>query len=364
VLKEIQITQANTPFNFNVTCNATYKIIAEKEGFIATETLLNTTTILNEKLTKNLLLKPVECIQIISGIALNQLDNSELSNVKVSLFENNVLKEIQITQANTPFNFNVTCNATYKIIAEKEGFIATETLLNTTSILNEKITKNLLLKPVECNSFIAAKFVDKQTGLAIQNVTIQLFKNNQLIDNFNLENLASFEQKFSCNQEFSVIATKKGYKPSTTYFKTSAKNNEKTVKEILLEPIEEFISINSEKLIKTDVIYFDLDSDEIREDAAIEINKVIGVLIKYPSIKIEVASHTDSRAPDNYNLILSEKRAQSTINYMISNGIDPNRLVGKGYGETKLINKCANGVPCSNTEHELNRRTEFKIIEE
>ena len=117
-------------------------------------------------------------------------------------------------------------------------------------------------------------------------------------------------------------------------------------------------------MIKTDVIYFDLDSDEISTDAAIEINKVIGVLISYPTMKIEVGSHTDSRAPDDYNLILSEKRANAVIQYMVLNGIDANRLVAKGYGETQLVNKCSNGVNCSNADHELNRRTEFKILEE
>ena len=67
---------------------------------------------------------------------------------------------------------------------------------------------------------------------------------------------------------------------------------------------------------------------------------------------------------DNYNLILSEKRANSTSKYIIENGIEPNRITAKGYGETKLVNKCSNGVPCTNAEHELNRRTEFVIIQE
>ena len=107
-----------------------------------------------------------------------------------------------------------------------------------------------------------------------------------------------------------------------------------------------------------------MDSDEISTDTAIELNKVIGVLIKYPAMKIEIGSHTDSRAPDDYNLNLSEKRAKSIIRYMELNGINSDRLVAVGYGETKLLNKCSNGVSCSNAEHELNRRTEFIIIEE
>jgi len=80
-------------------------------------------------------------------------------------------------------------------------------------------------------------------------------------------------------------------------------------------------------------------------------------------LKIKVNSHTDSRGKDAYNLWLSEKRAESTFNYMISKGISSNRLQSKGFGETKLVNNCSNGVKCSKEEHELNRRSEFIIIE-
>jgi len=84
---------------------------------------------------------------------------------------------------------------------------------------------------------------------------------------------------------------------------------------------------------------------------------------KYPSLKIKVNSHTDSRGRDEYNLMLSQKRAESTVNYMISKGIAKERLQGEGFGETKLINKCSNGVKCSAVDHELNRRSEFIILE-
>ena len=83
-----------------------------------------------------------------------------------------------------------------------------------------------------------------------------------------------------------------------------------------------------------------------------------------PSIKIEIKSHTDSGALDNYNLNLSERRANSVLNHIISKGINSNRLSGKGYGATQLINKCSNGVKCTEAEHQMNRRTEFVIIDE
>jgi outer membrane protein OmpA-like peptidoglycan-associated protein len=104
-----------------------------------------------------------------------------------------------------------------------------------------------------------------------------------------------------------------------------------------------------------------LDESKIRKDAAIELNKVVDILNKYPNIRLEIKSHTDSRAPDSYNLKLSNQRAESTINYILSKGIDSNRIFGKGYGETEIINKCTNGVKCTEAEHALNRRTEFIV---
>ena len=84
---------------------------------------------------------------------------------------------------------------------------------------------------------------------------------------------------------------------------------------------------------------------------------------KYSKMVIRLESHTDSRANDDYNMVLSNNRAKSTYNYIISNGIDAARVSGKGYGETQLLNNCANGVKCTELEHQINRRTEFLIIE-
>ena len=82
---------------------------------------------------------------------------------------------------------------------------------------------------------------------------------------------------------------------------------------------------------------------------------------QYPSLEIDIRSHTDSRDSDRYNKWLSNRRAQSTIDYLISRGISPNRLTGRGYGETKLVNHCSNGVKCPDSLHKQNRRSEFII---
>ena len=109
-------------------------------------------------------------------------------------------------------------------------------------------------------------------------------------------------------------------------------------------------------------IYFDLDKSDIRRNAAKELNKVVAIMNELPDIKIELSSHTDSRATDRYNLALSQRRSNSSKNYLISKGIRPTRIKSVGYGEKQLANNCSNGVDCSEEQHSMNRRTEFKIV--
>lgn len=127
------------------------------------------------------------------------------------------------------------------------------------------------------------------------------------------------------------------------------------------EPLVEFKKEKNKLLINVKSIYFDKDKYNIREDATIELENIYKLLIKYPKIKMTIGAHTDSRAPDAYNLTLSENRAKSTINWFLNKQIDISRITAKGFGETQLINNCSNGVKCTEEQHLQNRRIEFVI---
>ncbi len=114
-------------------------------------------------------------------------------------------------------------------------------------------------------------------------------------------------------------------------------------------------------IIDINPIYFDLNKDNIRPDAALELDKIVRVMQQYPTMEIELGSHTDARGSDASNASLSDRRAKSSAAYIVTKGIDAGRIKGKGYGETRLLNRCVNGVKCSEAEHQLNRRTEFII---
>ncbi len=114
--------------------------------------------------------------------------------------------------------------------------------------------------------------------------------------------------------------------------------------------------------IKVENIYYDKNSAKIREDAAEELDKLIILLKDNPKLLIELSSHTDSRGDDKFNKRLSQKRADAAVEYILDNtGIDPFRIKAKGYGESKLVNKCRDGIECSEARHQKNRRTEFKV---
>ena len=119
---------------------------------------------------------------------------------------------------------------------------------------------------------------------------------------------------------------------------------------------------NSDAVIRLKKIYYDYAKCDIKPDAAEELSRLLRLLNDYPDMVIELSSHTDARGADAYNMKLSQCRADAAVAYIISKKINKNRLVAKGYGETKLLNKCGNNVTCSDEMHQENRRTEFKII--
>lgn len=166
------------------------------------------------------------------------------------------------------------------------------------------------------------------------------------------------------NADFTIIASKNGYFAKSIPFTTVDKTPDiatliQEVTNITLDTTIILDQLVLDKSIVLENIYYDLNKDDIRPDAALELEKLITILKDNPTIRIELSSHTDSRSSDAYNLDLSQRRAQSAVDYMVSKGIEADRLVARGYGELQLINLNAE----TEEEHQVNRRTEFKVIE-
>ena len=163
-------------------------------------------------------------------------------------------------------------------------------------------------------------------------------------------------------KEYTLVSLKKGFLEEKTSITT--KENEPVVVKHTMQPIEELVVLDDEVLkIKTENIYFDFDKHNIKAQAAAELDKLIEVMNEYPEMVIRIESHTDSRGSKAYNKYLSDKRAKSSREYLISNGIDASRIESAiGYGEERLLNNCQDGVSCARKNHELNRRSEFIIV--
>jgi len=156
--------------------------------------------------------------------------------------------------------------------------------------------------------------------------------------------------------EYYVLARHKGYFDKEVSFKTGDLSANENLDLGLAK-----IAVGN--VLKIENIYYDLAKWFLRDLSKKELDKLNEFLIKNDNIKVELSSHTDSRASDSYNLTLSQKRAQSAVDYLIQKGVNKDNIIAKGYGETKLVNKCNNGAQCNEEEHQLNRRTEIKILE-
>lgn len=218
---------------------------------------------------------------------------------------------------------------------------------------------------ISCTIRLDGVTLDKYSNEPVGNVTVELIdKDSNSVETTVSDNEGRYSFKTaSCNDQYIVRGVKEGYTGDEKLFntpKTSGTVSNNLHLELNKKPLK--VGDDLAKVLELNPIYFDFDRFNIRPDAALELEKVVAVLREYPTMSIDVRSHTDSRAPDTYNKTLSQKRNRSTIAYIIDQGIDKIRLSGKGYGESRLVNGCSNGVDCTEEEHQLNRRSEFIIV--
>lgn len=194
--------------------------------------------------------------------------------------------------------------------------------------------------------------VDKKTGNSIANPKVKFSDNVAGV-------LSGLAITRALTENSTVLATSEleGYQNSSVSISTANKPYGTIRETILVEKVEV-----GQKFVM-DNIFYDFDKWDILAESEIELNKLVKVLNENPSWKVELGSHTDSRGSDSYNETLSQKRSDSAVAYIVDKGIAQNRIIAKGYGESQLVNRCKNGVECSDDEHRQNRRTEFTILE-
>lgn len=201
-----------------------------------------------------------------------------------------------------------------------------------------------------------------RSGEAIYNATVQLInKDNRIVAKTKTDRQGNyrFENFVNCTEKYTIIASFRDYQPNQKSV-TTPRGSDVVQVDLELTP-PECAENDLGCRLNLQPIYFDYGKSSIRPDAEVELAKILQAMKDYPDLKIHIESHTDSRSSSSFNLRLSQRRAQATMQWLVQKGVERGRLTAKGYGESRLLNQCGNGVRCSEEEHELNRRSMFII---
>lgn len=353
-------TNANGKFSLNVNCASKYEIVTEHKQYKSNSIKLSINNVRNTTNSVTFNLEKKDCNQTITGIIRDKTTKKPLPNTSISLYQNNNVISSYTVGKDGVYTFKLNCSSTYKLSVFKNNYLESFQL-KTDTHNNQILNLNIDIEPLSCENYIKGVVRENITNNPIPNTSILLKFNAKEIKQTLTDSIGTFYFNAKCGKPYTVFVTKLNYTKTKQNILLSVKNNLDYNLDLSIEPIIPFKEKNGIKYIETKPIIFGLDEFKINNEIKLELNKVIYNMNQNPSIKIEINYYTDSRGPDDYNLQLSIKRANATKDYLISKGIDSNRIKATGFGETKLLNKCKNNVKCSGAEHAINRRTEFIV---
>ena len=255
----------------------------------------------------------------------------------------------------------------YSVIVSKAGYYSDTITFNTTDITKTTIIKktaNMRPLPIIAANLEAKAEDSNGKPLTGVNFTLTELSGNKS----DVRVLDVYRAGLPLNKSFRLIANKAGFTADTVTFNTNNITETTTIEKLLKLKVK-IITVTTTTKIALNNIFYKLDKFEANDahmqnfaEAQKSLDYLYDIMVKYPTLVIELGSHTDARGSDAYNMVLSQKRADGAKAYLIGKGVGTERIVAKGFGETQLVNRCANGVKCDDEEHLQNRRTEFRII--
>jgi outer membrane protein OmpA-like peptidoglycan-associated protein len=291
----------------------------------------------------------------IAGVVLDKLAQTPLSDYKLEVkdAQGKVMEDAKITYLEDgDFNIQVPYSSSYTVVASKSGY--RQTLATLDPVKND--LGNLALQ-LERYDYGAEGLVQQgDTKAPLDSAVVQLCDAN---DNVLEQVVTGPDGKYAF-----ALQPETGYRLKVHkdgFFKQSARITTKGKSNTVVHTDFNLFPLQVDQVVRLDNIYYDVAKWNIRKDAAVELDKLVQTLNDNPSVKIELSSHTDCRGKDAYNMTLSRKRAQSAVDYVVKQGIAKDRLVAKGYGETRPVEPCECGK-CTEEENQANRRTEFKVL--
>lgn len=315
----------------------------------------------------------------LEGIVVDAQTGEPICNSRVIMVAQTTQEEQgrKSTPCSGAFDFAVLKNTDYCFKASADGYFPNDEICATTKGLSPggKVFVKIPLKKQRPVGLVVL-VRDKQTKRGLDSAVVTLTGD---CDGIRQQSVTASNgtvcDSVKCECSYIGVATARGYLPGSNMTSTvnrcdvlvkcGESGGDTLVIEldrILPQTPQEGTGIDSNLTIELKDIYYDFDKWYIRKDAEKDLNKLLQFMKENPESVVEIGSHTDARAPFDYNIKLSQRRAQSVVDWLTKKGISKQRLIAKGYGETQTRNKCADNVPCSEYEHQRNRRTEFRVV--
>jgi outer membrane protein OmpA-like peptidoglycan-associated protein len=321
---------------------------------------------------------------LVEGKVYDEVSGAPLNQARVTVFDDMMIASLAQTEtdASGAYSIKVPKVSRYKVLAEKATYFDAEIVV-THLDGTMQVDLGLGRKPgYVFDITIFDKAYEHNPINTLRDCKVEIYNNTTAEQVLTIERLqkSTFNFSFAEGNHYTVLVRKQGYLNRRIEVYVNVNGcilcvDGMGIKEPDLVPlmthnneIGHFLgtidldSITIGKRFQLNNIYYDFDKWAIRPEAASTLDKLAVFLKDNPGITVELGSHTDARGSDDYNLLLSDKRAASAVEYLLTEqGIDTEKITSKGYGETQLVNRCDDGQSCSETEHQLNRRTEIKI---
>ena len=327
IVKRNATTNSKGLFIHEVEKGKNYSVTVEKDGYAVKEKMMSAKELLsNESIRLNL--EKAKCIAL-SGTVLNDKYKKGIPTAKITLVNKCTGEKSEVsTNADGTFDFCLERDCDFEIIAKKDAFEETQTMVTT-----------IKMEPGETSKKIKMELLPVVKPVVTTNTPV-----------------------VSNNNTSTTVVAAPTETTTTTSTSTSVPTRTTTTATPTTSTVTGTSTTNSVGSVMTlNNIYYDYDKWNIRSDASNELDQIVTMMKQNPNMEIVLSSHTDARGDNAYNQILSSKRADSARKYLISKGIDGSRVNSRGYGESQLKNHCQDNVKCTNGEHQVNRRTEVQI---
>lgn len=272
---------------------------------------------------------------------------------------------ILFSDANGEGIYRLKTEKNYFVFVTKDGYQNSELTYSTQGEAGSQVVR-IPLKRMNCATLLGS-VIAENANVPIPNATVRIYNNTTREEkSLRANSEGEFEYCLPMGYEFTIYAEKEGFTRGIDRISTLEQKpaTQSLTINLLLSPLADNIlrePIKTGTIIVLENIYYDFNKSAIRLGEARELDALVTLMTQFPSMEIELTAYTDSRGSEEYNLDLSVKRAESAKEYLVGKGVSPNRIKAVGMGESKLRNNCKDDVPCTEQEHQYNRRTEVRI---